>query len=82
MTNNRPTGQDFFLDSVDLLSQANVHNLVELVSGAALVLVQVLIRALACLRSVARLSDEASATSPVQHLVGGSTNAFSVGIAV
>lgn len=74
LPNNGPASQDFFLDSIDLLRNAKVDNLVELVGGAAFVLVEMIIRALPVLVScVAVLSNEASAATPVKHFVRSST---------
>lgn len=69
--------QDFSLDAVNLLGDAEVNDFVDVVGLAALVLLEVLLGALSLLTNarVAGLGDEASALAPRQHLVHSAAEA-------
>lgn len=75
---------DLFLNSIDLLSDAVVDDLVDVLGLSALVLLKVFVRALTLLAlvGVAHFGKEASALAPREHLVDSAAEALSVVIAV
>jgi len=71
LRNDGAVGQDFFLNVVYLLGQAEVHNFVNLLLNAACVFNQVVFWALALFssRGVAAFFDKALTLTPVKYLI-------------